>query len=147
MNNLRNELRLARRERKLEKQIKKVIFLFISIIFPLFEFLILIFQPMIIYHNLAKSNSLYVDISLSILFIGVFSLLSIMCTWSMINICYHKGKNLYRALIAKIAFIVFIIGLTFQTTYFNYYLIFNVIGYGIFYNMVIIYSLFKKKII
>ena len=147
MNNLRNELRLARRERKLEKQIKKVIFLFISIIFPLFEFLILIFQPMIIYHNLAKSNSLYVDISLRILFIGVFSLLSIMCTWSMINICYHKGKNLYRALIAKIAFIVFIIGLTFQTTYFNYYLIFNVIGYGIFYNMVIIYSLFKKKII
>ena len=147
MNNLRNELRLARRERKLEKQIKKVIFLFISIIFPLFEFLILIFQPMIIYYNLAKSNSLYVEISLSILFIGVFSLLSIMCTWSMINICYHKGKNLYRALIAKIAFIVFIIGLTFQTTYFNYYLIFNVIGYGIFYNMVIIYSLFKKKII
>ena len=147
MNNLRNELRLARRERELEKQIKKVIFLFISIIFPLFEFLILIFQPMIIYHNLAKSNSLYVDISLRILFIGVFSLLSIMCTWSMINICYHKGKNLYRALIAKIAFIVFIIGLTFQTTYFNYYLIFNVIGYGIFYNMVIIYSLFKKKII
>ena len=147
MNNLRNELRLARRERKLEKQIKKVIFLFISIIFPLFEFPFLIFQSISIHYNSTKSYSLYLDIYFSKIFIGVFSLLSMMCTWSMINICYHKGKYIYRTLIAKIVFIVFILGLTFQSTYFNYYLIFNVIGYGIFYNMVIIYSLFKKKYI
>ena len=147
MNNLRNGLRLLRTERELEKQIKKVIFLFISIIFPLFELVFLILQSLNIYYNLKKSSGEFLDIDTIKIGIGVFSILSMMCTWSMLSLCYNKGKNIYTALIFKFVLIGIILTLSFKSFYFNYYLVFNIVGYGIFYTMIFIYRSFKKRII
>ena len=136
-----NELRLLYiNESEMEKQLKKVIFLFISLIIPVLEIIILILQEVYIYEN-EEIRDIFKLIS------GVCSLISLFCTWGMMNICYYNYKCIVNLIIIKTIIIFIFLNICYYTSIFYYFLVFNIIGYGIFYTLIIVYKAFKKGII
>ena len=133
------ELRLLRiNESEMEKQLKKIIFLFISLIFPLFEFISLILQLVNMYDTV-KGDLSY--------FIFCLSFISFLCTISMMGVCYDNLKCVIIMLSVKAVVIVLILIIGLTSKYFHYYLVFNAIGYGIFFTLIFIYKSFKKGFI
>ena len=132
------ELRLLNvNETEMEKKLKKIIFLFISIVFPLFEFISLSLQLVSMY-NTAKQYDI---------FIFSLSFISFLCTISMMGVCYDKSKCVVIMIIVKTLFIILLLLISTYSQYFGYYLVFNVIGYGIFYTLIFVYKSFKKGFI
>ena len=133
------ELRLLRiNETQMEKQLKKIIFLFISLIFPLFEFISLILQLLNMFDTV-QAELTY--------FIFCLSFISFLCTISMMGVCYDNLKCVIIMLSVKAVVIVLLLRIGYTSKYFHYYLVFNVIGYGIFFTLIFIYKSFKKGFI
>ena len=149
MNNLIDELRyLIHNQTEIEKQIKKVVFLFITIIFPLYEFIFLILQEISFFYNFqSQTNSNNNDINFLMALSLVLCLFSLMCTWSMMGVCYDKSKCVFRILFVKSLLIGFMLLIAYQTKYFYYYLVFNILGYGLFFTLIMVYKSFKSGFI
>ena len=131
-------------ETQRQKNIKKALFIVISIIFPIIEFITNIIQ---IFYFI--NGSKYFD-GIRAIFIGL-TLGSLICTWGMVSVCYLRFLCIKFLLFFKFNFIVFILiylyGENRTNNNFNYYLVFNIIGYGLFYTLIIIYKVFPKGII
>ena len=135
---------LYQNETEFEKKIKKCIFIIISIIFPLFEIIILIFQ----FIDINEKLKLNINGKLILREIIIFFILSsLFCTWSMMSICYYDSKCLTIILILKTVFIFIIFLLSCESENYYYYIVFNVLGYGVFYTLILIYKSFKKGVI
>ena len=130
-------------ETEMEKQIKKYLFIVISIIIPIIEFLIEILQL----KNMRESVDNYDRYDTSLTFVTFFSFFSLFCTWGMISVCFFKVQTISILLVLKA--ISFIILLLISTVFpnFYYYLVFNIILYGLYYTLIIVYKIFKKSII
>ena len=130
-------------ETEMEKQIKKYLFIVISIIIPILELLIEILQL----KNMRESVDNYDRYDTSLTFVTFFSFFSLFCTWGMISVCFFKVKTISILLVLKA--ISFIILLLISTVFpnFYYYLVFNIILYGLYYTLIIVYKIFKKSII
>ena len=129
------------RESKLEEQIKKVIFVSISIVLPILEIIIIILQTKNIFET-SNDNDLVFKI-----FIGFLELCSIFCTWGLISICFNNMKGIIILLAIKIFFIFIFILIISNIPFFKYYLTFDVILYGIFFTLIFIYKSFRKSIL
>ena len=137
-----NEIQLLFiRESKLEEQIKKVIFVSISIVLPILEIIIIILKAKNIFET-AEHN----DLSLKIIF-GSLELCSLFCTWGLISICFNNMKGIIILLITKIFFIFTLILFISNEPFFKYYLTFDVILYGIFFTLIFVYKAFRKPIL
>ena len=147
-----NEFRiLNQNETQMEKEMKKIIFIFISIIFPLIEILALIIQMIDIYNKVAKKINDDEDWFNGDMFypigVGFFTFGSLIFTWGMVSICYLEKKCLVNVLILKLIVIAIILLLSQSSVNFVYYLVFNVIGYGVFFTLIIVFKAFKKGIV
>ena len=147
------ELRMLNEHETLtQKIIKKIIFIFISIIFPILEIIGLIFQSIDICHELyleVDRNKIYfIPIYIfrpcAIVF---FTILSLICTWALISICFLDKKLIIILLTIKVALITIIIILSLSLSNVKKYFIYNLLGYAIFYIFILIYKSFKKGII
>ena len=135
-----NEIRLLYiNESEMEKQLKRVIFLFISLIIPVLEIIILTLQIINIYDD-------NIRIDFYILLLAFCSLFSLFCTWGMMSTCYYNNKCIIVLLIIKTFFIMIFLLLCSNKPNFKYSLVFNIIGYGVFYTLIIVYKVFKKGI-
>ena len=145
------ELRImSQNETLLEKRIKKTIFIFIAIIFPLFEIFEFILHTKNIYIEVEEkeknNNGFHGEMILPSIIL-FFQLCSLICTWTMVSVCYLEKRCIIFMLILKIFFIIIILMLCTNLANYNYYYFFNIIGYGLFYLLIIIYNSFKKGII
>ena len=148
MNNLIDELRsLIHNQTEIEKQIKKVVFLFITVVFPLYEFIFLTLQGISLFYNLESQSDSNINEGLLEVLSLIVSLISIMCTWSIMGVCYDKSKCVYIVLFVKSLLIGFILVIAYQTNYFCYYLIFNTLGYGLYFTLIMVYKSFKSGFI
>ena len=135
-----NEIRLLYiNESEMEKQLKRVIFLFISLIIPVLEIIILTLQIINIYDD-------NIRIDFYILLLAFCSLFSLFCTWGMMSTCYYNNKCIIVLLIIKTFFIMIFLLLCSNKPNFKYSLVFNIIGYGVFYTLIIVYKVFRKGI-
>ena len=132
-------------ETQMQKIIKKIIFIIISIIFPIMEIVLLIYQAIIIFND--KKESIIYNNFVSIAVYGFLSFGSFFCTLSMVSVCYLEVKCLAAMLTSKLSLIIFIIIFSFPSDDNYYILVFNVIGYGIFYTLILVYESFRKGII
>ena len=148
LNDLIQLLILIRNETEIEKKLKKIIFIFISILFPLFEIIALIYQTVDIFNNINfDDKSFFINGIIIRLAISLFSFTSLLCSWSMMSVCYDEFKCIKIILIVKFFLIILILILSGSSTNFYYYLVFNVLGYGMYFTFIIIYKSFKKGII
>ena len=130
-------------ETELEKQMKKYLFIVISIIMPIIELLISIFQI----KNMIESVDDYDKYGIYLTFITFFSFLSLFCTWGMISVCFFNINTIIVLLILKgMSFISLVLISTVFPNFF-YYLVFNTILYGLYYTLIIVYKIFKKSIL
>ena len=132
-------------ETQMQKIIKKIIFIIISIIFPIMEIVLLIYQGIFLFNQ--NKGSI---IPLNEFFIAVYGFLSFgsfFCTLSMISVCYLEIKCLATMLLSKLSLIILIIIFSLPSDDNYYVLVFNVIGYGIFYTLILVYESFRKGII
>ena len=144
-----NELRLLNiSETKIEKQLKKIIFIFIIIVIPIIEIINIIFETINIFERFeinGKKN--YIN---SEGFHGVVVVLcnlgSLFCTWGLMSVCYYNYQCILILIIIKSVFIFIFLLINKISDNFHYYLVFNVIIYGIYYTLIIIYRVFKKGI-
>ena len=130
-------------ETQIQKTIKKFLFIIISIIIPLLEIIGIVFQTI----DSFKNDSSYEIINSKKTFIGFFTLISLISTWAMVSVCYLEKKCILVMLIIKFFSIFTILATNSENENFNYYLVFNILGYGIFYTLVILYEIFPKGII
>ena len=136
-----NELRLLHiNESEMEKQLKRVIFLFISLIIPVLEIIIIILQIIYIYDNERIEEG---KRALS----AICSLLSLFCTWGMMSTCYYNYNCIIILIIIKSFFMFTFLIVWSESPYFYSILVFNIIGYGIFYTLIMVYKAFRKGII
>ena len=143
-NNDINELILLNiQETQMQKTIKKFLFIIISIIIPLLEIIGIVFQTI----DSFKNDTSYEIIFSAKTFIGFFTLISLISTWAMVSVCYLEKKCISVMLIIKLFSIFIILMINSENENFNYYLVFNTLGYGIFYTLVILYKIFPKGII
>ena len=145
-----NELILLNQnETNLEKNIKKVLFIFILIIIPIFEIIALILQAIDIFNTVQKKfeRNIYNSDIFLLGAITFCSFISLICTWSMMSVCYNDSKCIIVISILKNIFIIILFLISYDSDNFYYYLVFNVVGYGIFYTLLIIYKTFKKGIL
>ena len=131
------------KETEMQKQLKKVIFCFISIIIPFLEFIIIILQ----YTNMIYSMDRFSRVDFIEILLAVFSIGSLFCTWGMMSVCYYYFKCILTLLIIKTILIVSIIFIGTNSDNFYYYLVFNIIGYGTYYTLIIVYKSFLKGIL
>ena len=139
-----NEIRLLRmRETHTQKTIKKALFIVISIIFPLIELIANILQIL----SFINLNNSYFDFSIGVLIALILG--SLICTWGMVSVCYLGIVCIKILLMGKLFFIFLILFLlkTDFSNIFNYNLVFNVVGYGTFYTLIIVYKIYPKGII
>ena len=138
----------------MQKDIKKILFIFISIIFPLIEIISLILLVI----DIKKTKFKDIDeMNAGLGFIILFSFISLIFTWGMVGVCYlerycikilltFKGIIVFASI-----YICFVINYRYDDFYklynFYYYLVFYVIGYGIFFTLIIVYKTFPKGII
>ena len=130
-------------ETQIQKTIKKFLFIIISIIIPLLEIIGIVFQTI----DSFKNDSSYEIIFSQKLFIALFNLISLIITWAMVSLCYLEKTCISAMLTIKLFSIFFILVINSENKNFNYYLVFNILGYGIFYTLVILYEIFPKGII
>ena len=140
MDNNLMELRLLNvNETEKEKKFKKIVFLFISIIFPLFELISLLLH----FANIYKTKDDFYLIFFTVSFI------SFLLTVGMMSVCYDK--NTAPVIICKTLIIIISLILVFSDDHqyhsSRYYLVFYVIGYGTFYTLIFVYKSFKKGLI
>ena len=109
------------------------------------EIVLLIYQAIIIFND--KKESIIYNNFVSIAVYGFLSFGSFFCTLSMVSICYLEVKCLIPLLSSKLSLIIFIIIFSFPSDDNYYILVFNVIGYGIFYTLILVYESFRKGII
>ena len=148
INDLIQFLILNRNETEIEKKLKKIIFIFISILFPLFEIIALIYQIVDIFYNTNFDENLYFINGVVIRpAVSFCSFTSLLCSWSMMSVCYNELKCIKVILVVKTILIIFILFLSSASTNYYYYLVFNILGYGMYYTFIIIYKAFKKGII
>ena len=148
INDLIQFLILNRNETEIEKKLKKIIFIFISILFPLFEIIALIYQTVDIFYNINfDDKNLFIEGEFIRPLISLFSFTSLICSWAMMSVCYNELKCINVLLIIKTILIILTLLLSSPSTNFYYYLVFNVLSYGIYYTFIIIYKAFKKGII
>ena len=148
INDLIQFLILNRNETEIEKKLKKIIFIFISILFPLFEIIALIYQIVDSFHNIDfDERLLFIEGIFIRPAVSFFSFTSLICSWSMMSVCYNELKCIKVILVIKTILIILILFLSSASTNFNYYLVFNILGYGLYYTFIIIYKAFKKGII
>ena len=148
INDLIQFLILNRNETEIEKKLKKIIFIFISILFPLFEIIALIYQIVDSFHNIDFDKRLFFIEGIFIRpAVSFFSFTSLICSWSMMSVCYNELKCIKVILVIKAILIILILFLSSASTNFNYYLVFNILGYGMYFTFIIIYKAFKKGII
>ena len=142
---------LNQNETQMEKEMKKIIFIFISIIFPLIEILALIIQMIDIYNKVALKINDDEDWFNGDMFypigVGFFTFGSLIFTWGMVSVCYLEKKCLVNILILKLIVIAIILFLSQSSVNFAYYLVYNVIGYGVFFTLIIVFKAFKKGIV
>ena len=139
------ELRLlVMNETPRQKKIKKALFILISIIFPLIEFITNIMQ--IFFFIKGKKN--FDGIIAGLI---AFTLGSLICTWGMVSVCYLRLLCIKFLLLIKFFIIVLILMLLYVEKRTNkhcyYYFVFNIIGYGLFYTLIIVYKVYPKGII
>ena len=143
-NNDINELILLNiQETQMQKTIKKFLFIIISIIIPLLEIIGIVFQTIDSFKNDTSHEIIFSAKTL----IGFFTLISLISTWAMVSVCYLEKKCISVMLIIKLFSIFIILMINSENENFNYYLVFNTLGYGIFYTLVILYKIFPKGII
>ena len=148
INDLIQFLILNRNETEIEKKLKKIIFIFISILFPLFEIIAMIYQIVdTFYHINFDDKNLFINGIFIRPIVSLCSFTSLICSWSMMSVCYNELKCINVILIVKTILIIIILLLSSPSTNFYYYLVFNVLGYGMYYTFIIIYKAFKKGII
>ena len=141
------------RETQMKKDIKKILFIFISIIFPLIEIISLILLVI----DIKKTKFKDIDSIGDLAVIIIFSFISLIFTWGMVGVCYLERYcikillTLKGMIIFASIYICFIISNRYDYRYelynFYYYLVFYVIGYGIFFTLIIVYKTFPKGII
>ena len=130
-------------ETEMEKQLKKYLFIVLSIIMPIIELLIDIFQI----KNMIESVDDYDKYGIDLTFVTFFSFLSLFCTWGMISVCFFNLKTIIVLLIIKGISIIILLLISTVFPNFYYYLVFNTILYGLYYTLIIVYKIFKKSIL
>ena len=130
-------------ETEMEKQLKKYLFIVLSIIMPILELLIGIFQI----KNMIESVDDYDKYGVDLTFVTFFSFLSLFCTWGMISVCFFNLKTIIVLLIIKGISIIILLLISTVFPNFYYYLVFNTILYGLYYTLIIVYKIFKKSIL
>ena len=130
-------------ETEMEKQLKKYLFIVLSIIMPILELLIDIFQI----KNMIESVDDYDKYGIDLTFVTFFSFLSLFCTWGMISVCFFNLKTIIVLLIIKGISIIILLLISTVFPNFYYYLVFNTILYGLYYTLIIVYKIFKKSIL
>ena len=130
-------------ETEMEKQLKKYLFIVLSIIMPILELLIGIFQI----KNMIESVDDYDKYGIDLTFVTFFSFLSLFCTWGMISVCFFNLKTIIVLLIIKGISIIILLLISTVFPNFYYYLVFNTILYGLYYTLIIVYKIFKKSIL
>ena len=141
-NELNDLILLNIQETQTQKLIKKVLFIIISIIIPILEIICLAFQTIDYFEHNSRS---FVSSNKSL--VGFFSLSSLFCTWAMISVCYLEKKCIRIMLSIKLFSIIITLFLIQSLELFGYYLVFNTLGYGIFFTLIILYKIFPKGII
>ena len=142
--NMINEIRyLFINETEIEKQIKKVIFISISLVLPFLEIIILILQTKNIIDSFENSNDKYFEGTVS----GFFGLCSLFCTWALISNCFKEIVTILILLSLKIIFINIILFIIRDISNFSYHLTFNIILFGTFSTLIFTYKSFRKPII
>ena len=132
-------------ETQMQKIIKKIIFIIISIIFPIMEIVLLIYQAIILFKE--ERGSIIPNNVFFISLYGFLSFSSFFCTLSLVSVCYLEIKCLAAMLISKLSLIIITIVFSLPSSDNYYVLVFNVIGYGIFYTLILVYESFRKGII
>ena len=130
-------------ETEMEKQLKKYLFIVLSILMPILELLIDIFQI----KNMIESVDDYDKYGIDLTFVTFFSFLSLFCTWGMISVCFFNLKTILVLLIIKGISIIILLLISTVFPNFYYYLVFNTILYGLYYTLIIVYKIFKKSIL
>ena len=130
-------------ETEMEKQLKKYLFIALSILMPIIELLIDIFQI----KNMIESVDDYDKYGVDLTFVTFFSFLSLFCTWGMISVCFFNLKTIIVLLIIKGISIIILLLISTVFPNFYYYLVFNTILYGLYYTLIIVYKIFKKSIL
>ena len=130
-------------ETEMEKQLKKYLFIVLSILMPILELLIDIFQI----KNMIESVDDYDKYGIDLTFVTFFSFLSLFCTWGMISVCFFNLKTIIVLLIIKGISIIILLLISTVFPNFYYYLVFNTILYGLYYTLIIVYKIFKKSIL
>ena len=134
---------LSQNETQQQKRIKKTLFIFISIVFPIIEILYIILETKDLIEN--NTTNLYFELNYSIFYF--FSFASILCTWAMMSCCYNEIKNIILFIFLKIAFTIIALFYIRKEVNIHYYLVFNAIGYGIFFTLISLHKTFKKGVI
>ena len=131
-------------ETEMEKQIKKYLFIILAIIIPILELLISILQM----KNMIESIDNYDDnYGYYLTAVAFFSFFSLFCTWGMISVCFFNIKTIKILLALKTISISLLLVFSRHFQNFYYYLVFNIILYGLYYTLIIVYKIFKKSII
>ena len=131
------------RETLTQKRIKKVLFIIISIIYPLIEIIFIIIQTLYAFKFNEESDFL----SPSNVFYGLFSLGSLFCTWGMVSVCYLEKKCLLTLIITKIIFNIMTFLILIDNKKFYYFLVYGTLIFGSFITLIIVYKVFRKGII
>ena len=147
MEDIHDLILLNIRETLTQKRIKKILFIIISIIYPSVEIIFIVFQIM---NSFKEGNKDYDDnniLSPIRIFLGLFSLGSLFCTWGMVSVCYLE-KNCLRTLIfIKITFTIINFLILTQFNNFDYFLVYGTLIFGSFITLIIVYKVFPKGII
>lgn len=132
-------------ETEMQKQLKIVIFIFISIVYPILELIIITLQIINIIDTMKNSEQKRIDVII-IVEVCLFLLFSLLCTVGMMSACFSKIKTISILLILKSIFIILFFFIIESYPNFSYYLVFNIITYGSFYTLIIVYKTFRKSI-
>ena len=143
LNEINDLLLLNIAETETQKRVKKGIFIFISIIFPITEIIFLTLLTIDIIKDVSESEIISPD-SIAL---GLFTFFSLICSWGMISVCYLERKCVINLLFLKIGLIIFIAIFYLGCENFNYYVSYTILFYGIFLTLIILYYIFPKGII
>ena len=136
-------------ETQTQKRIKKVLFIIISILYPLLEIIYMIFLT----KNAFEKDKYYKDdedidfVTFYNIALGLFSFGSLLCTWAMISICYLEEKCLRTILLIKFIFIIITFLIISSIENFINYLVYGTLCFGSFFTLILVYKVFPKGII
>ena len=146
LNEINDLILLNIAETQTQKLIKKILFIFIEIIFPITEIIFLFFQNLA-FHSI---DGEYDEVTLGMddYTLGFFTFSSLLCTWGIISVCYLE-KNCLRVLLSMKMGFIFVQCLVYQTKgrRFDHYFVYIILFYGTFFTLICIYKIFPKGII